>query len=237
MDNIIPKISVVMSVYNGERYLKEAIESILSQTFSDFEFVIINDGSDDNSENIIKTFDDKRIQYFPKEHSGLINSLNFGLEKARGEFIARFDSDDVSLPNRLEKQFNFLVQNPENVLVGTHAIKINESGENTGEFIYPPISWKEIKKYSLRHNPFIHPTVMFRKDVLEKVGNYRNFKYAEDYELWTRLIYKYPCANLPEKLLKYRIHSEQVTKKSNFKMRISGLKVRCLALFRFLFTF
>jgi glycosyltransferase involved in cell wall biosynthesis len=237
MNSLIPKISVVMAVYNGEKYLKEAIESILSQTFSDFEFVIINDGSTDNSENIVRSFNDERIKYFLKEHSGLVDSLNFGLKKARSEFIARFDADDVSLSNRLETQFNFLVQNSERVLVGACAFKINELGENTGEFVYPPISWKEIKRYSLRHNPFIHPTVMFRKDVIEKVGNYRNFKNAEDYELWTRVIYKYPCANIPEKLLKYRIHSEQVTKKGKFKMRLSGFKVRCLALFRFLFTF
>lgn len=237
MNDLMPKISVVMAVYNGEKYLKEAIESILSQTFSDFEFVIINDGSNDNSENIIKSFNDERIKYFKKEHSGLIDSLNFGLKNSIGELIVRFDSDDVSLPERLEKQFNFLAVNPESVLVGTHAYKINEFGENTGEFIYPPVSWKDIKKYSLKHNPFIHPTVMFRKNIIEKVGVYRKFKHAEDYELWTRVIYKYSCANLPEKLLKYRVHSEQVTKKSNFEMRLSGLKVRCLALFRFLFTF
>jgi len=235
METPKPKVSVVMPAYNSEKYIKEAVESVLLQTFTDFEFIIINDGSTDKTDSIIKEFSDERIKYFPRAHSGLINSLNFGLENSQGEFIARFDSDDICMPRRIEKQVAFFEKNAQHVLVGTHAIKIDENGKEFGEFVYPPTSWKEIKKYSLLHNPFIHPSVMFRKSILNKVTGYKHFKNAEDYELWTRIIYKYPCSNLPEKLLKYRIHTGQITKKNNMKMRISALHIRALAFFRFLF--
>jgi GT2 family glycosyltransferase len=231
MDKNTPKISVVMPVYNSEEYASEAIESILNQTEKDFEFIIIDDGSTDNSEKIIKSFHDQRIKYFKKPHSGIIDSLNFGIKEARSEFIARMDSDDISIPERLEKQILFFKNNPDYALVGSCAIKIDEFGEESGNLDYPPVSWKEIKKYSLLHNPFIHPTVMFKKELILTVGGYRNFKHAEDYELWTRIIYKYPCANIAEPLLKYRIHSKQITE----KRKVTSLFVRFFALFRFIF--
>lgn len=233
---MIPKISVVMAVYNGEKYLREAIQSVLDQTYTDFEFIIINDGSTDNSEQIIKSFTDDRIKYFSKEHSGLINSLNLGLEKSRGEFIARFDADDISEPNRLAEQIKFFENNPQDVLVGSYATIINEAGIKTGELNYPPISWKKIKSYSLLHNPFIHSSVMFRKALISTIGNYnKKFKHIEDYEFWTRIIYKYPCANIPLPLIRYRLHNNQITKKKNMGMRLLGIWIRILALKKFFF--
>ena len=234
MDNTI-KVSVVMPVYNGEKYLRQAILSVLNQTEKNFELIIINDGSIDSSEEIIKSFNDERIKYFKKDHSGLIDSLNFGIKQAQGEYVARFDADDICTSDRLEKQLSFFQNNPEDVMVGSCATKINENDEEIGIFNYPPTLWGEIKKYSLLHNPFIHSTVMFKRKLITTMGGYKNFKHAEDYELWTRIIYKYPCANISEPLLKYRIHTDQVTKTNNLSMKIVALYVRFLALLRFIF--
>lgn len=227
-------VSVVMSVYNGGKYLKEAIESVLSQTMPDFEFIIINDGSTDKSLDIIKEFEkkDKRIKVISHENLGLIYSLNEGIKLAQGEYIARMDADDISLPNRFAQQINYFKNNPKDVLLGSYATKIDELNNKIGDFNYLPLTWEKIKKYSLLHNPFIHPSIMFKRELINEVGCYRNFKYAEDYELWTRIIYKYPCANIKEPLLQYRVHSEQITDKKKFKSII----VRLFALFRFLFS-
>ncbi len=225
-----------MPVYNGQTYLKDAIDSVLSQSFGDFELLIINDGSTDDTERIIKSYSDERIKYFNFDHNGLVASLNFGLKNANGEFIARMDADDICLPERLEKQLKFFEHNYEYVLVGSRAVKIDQFGEVVGELDYPPLEWKDIKKYSLLHNPFIHPSIMFRKSILDIVGEYREFKGADDYEFWTRIIYKYPCANIAEPLLKYRIHTNQMTEKGNLEMRIGGVFVRIQAIFRFVFS-
>ncbi len=208
-----PKISIILPVYNGEKYLSEAINSILNQTYRDFELLIIDGSSTDNTPDIIQSFHDNRIKYFKKDHNGLVNSLNFGLEHAVGEFIARQDADDISLPLRFEKQIDFFERNPEYVLAGSYASSIDEFGENLGELNYPPLAWKDIKKYAYLHNPFIHPTVMFRKNIIEEVGRYKKFKHAEDYEFWTRIIYKYPCTNIGESLLKYRILQDRLRHK------------------------
>ncbi|MFZ2038538.1 MAG: glycosyltransferase [Minisyncoccia bacterium] len=231
------KISVVMPVYNGEKYLKEAIQSVLNQTERDFELLIINDGSTDNSEAIAKSFNDNRIKVINKKHSGLIDTLNLGFDTAHGDYIARMDADDISETNRFQKQLE--VMEKENVLIcGTRAKTINENGEVVGEFIYPPLSWSGIKYYTLRGNPFIHPTVIIRKDVLKKVGNlHKFFRHAEDYELWTRIVYKYKAINLSDQLLRYRIHGNQVTKKNNIEMRLRGILIRLLCLYRFVLRF
>ncbi len=226
-----------MTVYNGGRYIGQAILSVLGQTEKNFEFIIVDDGSSDDTERVARSFDDSRIRFFKREHLGFVNSLNFGLKESKGEYIARFDADDICLPERFEKQLKFFADNPNNVLVGSRAIKTNESGEVVGNFDYPPLEWKDIKKYSLLHNPFIHPSVMFKKSILETIGEYREYKGADDYEFWTRIIYKYPCANIAEPLLKYRVHTDQMTKKASLNMRIGGIFVRILAIFRFLFRF
>lgn len=233
-----PKISVVMSVYNSEKYIKEAVGSILAQTFSDFEFIIIDDGSSDGSLGILQSYEkkDSRIRIISRENKGLIYSLNEGVGQARGEYIARMDSDDISLPDRFEKQFRFMVDN-DLALCGTWATSIDENGNDISGINYPPVAEK-IKSFAILHNPFIHPSVMFRKGIFDKVGGYRNnFKHIEDYELWTRIIFKYKSSNLAEYLLKYRVHSEQVTKKNNIAMRFGGVIVRILAVFRYVLRF
>lgn len=229
----MPKISVIMSVYNGEKYLSPAVESILNQTYRDFEFIIINDGSVDKTQDILEEFQkqDNRIKIVSRTNKGLVYSLNEGVSLARGEYIVRMDADDVSAPERLQKQLEY-VQRHDLVVCGTWAEEINTLGNKIKELKYPP-STEKIKFYTLLHNPFIHSSVMFRKDVFEKVGGYRAFfKHIEDYEFWTRIVFKYKTGNITEPLLKYRIHEEQITRKKKGVMFIKGILVRFLCLIR-----
>jgi glycosyltransferase involved in cell wall biosynthesis len=237
-----PKVSIIMPVYNAEKYLKYSIESILAQTLSDFEFIIINDGSKDNSLEIIKEYaeKDKRIKIIDQEITGVVRALNNALKICKGEYIARMDADDISLPNRLEKQINFMEKEKLNIC-GTWAKVIDENGKDTNkEFHYPPKTWQKTKLYLLRGNPFIHPSVILKKDIYEKEKDknedfYHKYKHIEDYELWTRLVPKYKSGNLEEYLLEYRIHSDQITKKFNFGMKMRGILIRLLGFKRLLF--
>lgn len=222
-----------MPVYNGERFLKEAIESILTQTYTDFEFIIINDGSTDKSEEIIKSFPDPRIKLISQTNKGIIGALNAGLKIAQGDYIARMDADDISEPMRLQEQLAFMQSNPSIVLCGTWAKTINENGAIIGSYNYPPVTHTNIRKAIIRHNPFIHPSVMFTQKVIEKVGLYNlNYKHAEDYELWTRIVARFKTANIPKHLLRYRITSGSITQKNWSKMVRKGFRVRLLAFMR-----
>jgi glycosyltransferase involved in cell wall biosynthesis len=213
-----------MSVFNSERYLKLAIESILNQTYQNLEFIIINDGSTDDSHSIIKSFNDSRIVYIKEERNkGLVNALNKSLKLAKGEYIARMDADDIALPSRLKLQVDFLLSNEEVELVGTCYEKITDSislGVRKQQANY-----KKLKFRLFFGNNIAHPTVMFRRKLIDNGDYYYRLDYAvaQDYELWTRLAIKYNLDNLPLVLLKYRVHSEQVTshksdlQKENFK--------------------
>lgn len=232
------KISVVMSVYNGEKYLKQAVRSILSQTYKDFEFIIINDGSTDSSSVILGELarQDSRVRLVSRENKGLIYSLNEGVKLAQGEYIARMDADDISMPERLEKQLKY-AENEGLAVCGTWAEGIDSLGNKINSLSYPP-SMDRVKVFTLLHNPFIHPSVMFKKEVFEKVGNYKKFfKHIEDYELWTRIVFRYKAGNIPEILLSYRIHDEQITNKHQLTMILKGVLARILALFRFVLRF
>ena len=223
----IPKITVLCAVFNGEDFLKEAIDSILNQTFTDFEFIIIDDGSTDTSYHILKSYSDKRIRLIKnKENIGLTRSLNIGLGLARGKYIARQDCDDISLKSRFEKQFNFLELNPSFLLVGCQAIIINENGKK----IKSPFGWdkpitvQEIRWWGLFDNPFIHSAVMFRKkDIINKFDGYNEkYRTSQDFELWSQLIFKNKCANLNDSLLKFRYHENSIA--SNYsKSNLSNI--------------
>lgn len=231
MDN--QKISVIMSVYNGEKYLRKAIESVLAQSYSNFEFIIINDGSTDNSLSIIQSFNDSRIKLISRENKGLINSLNEGINLAVGKYIARMDADDICDIHRLEKQFDYLEKNADIYLCGTWAKAINENDKIVGEYSYPPTTSGKIKKYLLFHNAFIHPSVMFKKEIIKKAGIYNGkYRHVEDYELWTRVLRKFQAANLPEFLLYYRINQGGITRSKNSEMRTRALLVRLLVILR-----
>lgn len=206
----VPKVSVLMSVYNGAQYLKEAIESILNQTFSDFEFIIINDASTDSSRKIITGYKDPRIVLVDNAANlGLTRSLNKGLNLAQGEYIARMDSDDICLPDRLIKQVQFMDANPEIGVCGTW-VKI--IGERNGEIWKYPSRPRVIKCMLLFGPVLAHPTAMLRMEAFKKYGLLYNteFKRTQDYELWARAANYLPFSNLQQVLLLYRLHPSQV---------------------------
>ncbi|MFA6797435.1 MAG: glycosyltransferase [Candidatus Paceibacterota bacterium] len=230
------KVSILMPVFNAEKYLRKAIDSIILQTEKKWELILVDDGSTDNSIDVVSSYQDDRIKYFKKEHSGIVDTLNFGLSKCSGKYIARMDSDDISKPERLEKQIKFMEDNSF-VLSGTFADIIDCLDNITGNIEYLPKENKKIKLFLLFHNPFIHSSVIFNKNIIIKSGGYRDFKHVEDYELWTRIIYKNKIANLPERLICYRVHDKQITKRFNLKMRLNGFLVRIIAVWRFIFRF
>lgn len=201
-----------MSVFNNEKYIQESIESILSQTFKDFEFVIVSDGSTDKTGEILDGFNDFRIKIIKnKKNIGLTKSLNKALKIAKGEYVARQDADDVSSPERFRKQVEFLNNNSEIKVLGTFAYGIN----NTGKILrkeMAPVSWVTVKKNLIKNNSFIHPSVMIKKDILDKVGLYNEeFETTQDYELWFRILKVAKGANLPLFLIKKRYTSEMAS--------------------------
>ena len=213
----IPKVTVLMPVYNGEHYLREAIHSILNQTFQDFEFIIINDGSTDSSKQILESFQDARIRIFHnKTNLKSSSSLNKGLKHAKGEYIARMDADDICSPTRLEEQVKFLDDHPEIGIVGTDIEFINDSGECICDYRAPilPTSPALIRWTLFFRCCINHPSVMVRKPVYASLGGYiTSFNYAEDYDLWLRASKKTQIANLRRKSLKLRKHSDNATVK------------------------
>ncbi|SMM98926.1 Glycosyltransferase [uncultured Candidatus Thioglobus sp.] len=198
-----PKISVIMPVYNGEKYLKEAINSILNQTFTDFEFIIINDGSTDNTENIILSYDDERIIYIKnQENLKISKTLNKGIELAKGEYIARMDADDISIPKRFEKQMSFMQKNPKVDVCGGW-LKTFGYRRRTWKF---PLTHNEIKAFMLFSPALVHPCVLGKRAFFTRLKYSDKFVGTEDYELWVRGVDKYTYANIPQVLLKYRLH-------------------------------
>jgi len=223
------KITVIMSVYNAEEYLEKAIESILIQSFNDFEFIIIDDKSQDDSTNIISRFakKDPRIMYIKNQKNrGLTYSLNKALKLARGDYIARMDADDISHPKRLEKQYTYLQKNRNISLLGTSAYNIDENGEIIAERNVP-LNYEKIRNNITLVNPIIHPSVMFRKKDILSIGGYdEKFKKVQDYELWFRMLANgLKVENLEDRLLYYRVNDQYFERKS-LNYRITDLKVR-----------
>lgn len=207
-----PKISVVMSVFNSAAFVAEAIESVLQQTFSDFEFIIINDGSNDSSDNIISSFKDKRINYISNDgNKGLIYSLNRGISLAKGLYIARMDADDVCDKTRFQKQIQEFESDEALVVCGSF---IKMFGNAKESFInYMPVTHAQIISSVFFTCPFAHPSVMIKKEALLKLDAiYReDYKHSEDYDLWSRLVFLGHCKNIPDYLLNYRVHNNQVS--------------------------
>lgn len=207
-----PKISVIMSVYDGEKYLDESIQSILNQTFKDFEFIIINDCSTDNSLYIIKQYatKDKRIVLIENEENiGLTKSLNEGLKIAKGKYIARMDADDVALSERFNKQYNYLEKNKNVFLLGTSAMMIDEDG-NRSIKITAITQEKKIYSRLRKKNTIIHSSIMFRNDF--ELFYRENFKYAQDYDLYLRVLSEGKIIkNILEVLLYYRVCKNSIS--------------------------
>ena len=214
-----PLVSVIMSVYNGEKYLVQAIDSILNQTYQNFEFIIIDDCSTDNSSHILQEYaqKDSRIKIIKKEKNigikGFIKNLNLGISIAKGKYIARMDADDISLPERFQKQVDFLENNPEITLVGAQLNLINEQNKITGEAI-AALQHRDIVKRITSQIQLFHPVIMFRKD--QNIQYREKFLYCEDYDLYLNLITQgKKLANLNEKLLNYRILANSISRKDD----------------------
>lgn len=202
-----PLVTVLLSACNDVTFLPEAVESVLAQTFGDFEFLVIDDGSNDGSGDYLASLRDPRLRVIRNpQNVGLTRSLNRGLAAAAAPLVARMDADDIALPDRLKQQIDFLRANPHVGVVGSSRTLIDERGAVTGQAPAAEtdlaIRWK-----CLLGNPFAHPTVMLRLDVLDAHGlRYaESFRTAQDYELWTRLLTVTRGANLPEPLLRYRL--------------------------------
>jgi len=203
-----PRISVVMSVHNAQRYLKESIEGVLRQNFADFEFIIVDDGSTDGSFRIIRGYGDNRIKVIRNQgRNGLTKSLNKALRRVRGEYVARQDADDISLPSRFEEQIEFFERHPKIALLGTSIYIIDEKGRILEEKKACPRPSKNL----LKRNEFFHGSVMFKKAVIDNLGGYNElFKHSQDYELWLRIAKYHDIRNLQIPLYARRIHRSSI---------------------------
>ena len=208
------KISVIMPAYNAEKYIGEAIESILNQTFSDFEFIIIDDGSSDGTVDVVKSYNDNRIRFYQNEKNmGVAATLNRGLDLATGDYIARMDSDDISMSERFEKQIQYMKNHPDCAACGTD---IKLFGAQWGNFFHSSTP-EQLRVDLFFDSSLAHPTVMMRSDIIR----YEHFRYdetlngVEDYDLWYRISNRYELGNICQILLMYRIHLNQVTHHMN----------------------
>ncbi|MCS5420483.1 MULTISPECIES: glycosyltransferase family 2 protein [Psychrilyobacter] len=214
-------VTVLMPVYNAGEFLREAMDSILNQTYEEFEFLIINDGSTDSSVNIIESYEDERIKLVHNtENMGLIKTLNKGIEIARGKYIVRMDADDIAETNRIETQVNFMESNDDVAVAGSNGVIFLSDKPMIKKPTDFPIRYTEIRCRLLFESPIMHPAVIMRKNVLLE-NNYRyrdEYKDTEDYGLWVEIAKDHKIVNIPKKLLRYRIVSSSMTNQALKKM-------------------
>ncbi len=218
-----PMVSVLMPVYNAEKYLRESIDSVLNQTYKNFEFIIINDGSTDTSPDIVRSYNDPRIVFVDnKQNSGLVSVLNQGLDLAHGEYIARMDADDISLPNRFGTQIEFMETHPKVGVLGASFHIFGGIDRIETKKKYPNL------RYVLKISPVGHPTVMMRRSVIEKYGLRYDpqYKHAEDYELWMRILRFTKIANMNRVLLNYRWSGDNVSARHELEQYQNSLIIK-----------
>ena len=209
-----PLISVVMPVWNGAEYLREAVDSILDQTFSNFEFIVINDGSTDSTPDILGSYKDPRLKVFRREHAGIVSALNFGVAQAQADWIARQDADDISDPDRLELQWLSVKERPDVMLCYTdfHVLDGQTVSPAPARF---PRSRALVGLKLCFQCPITHGTVMFRKAAFHLTGGYREEeRHAEDYSLWARMIEQGEFVGIPKALVKLRVHQQSVSRQN-----------------------
>ncbi len=235
-----PLISIVMSAYNVEEYISQAIESILCQTFKDFELIIIDDHSTDNTLGIIKDFvkKDPRIKIVNnRKNLKIAASLNKGIKLSKSEIIARMDPDDIAHPDRLRRQFNFLRNNPNIAVVGSNILVINPEGKLISKREYPTTS-KELKKVMFKYSPFAHPVIMFRKKVFDEFGGYdMKTVPCEDIALWFKIGSKYEFASIKKPLLKYRLIKTSGSHSNLKRLELIGLKLKINSVLKYNYRF
>lgn len=207
----MPKVSILMPVYNAEQYLPQALDSIVSQSFEDWELILINDGSTDGSESIIMDYDDERIFYIKNPvNLKLIKTLNKGIDYCGGQYIARMDADDICHPDRLKRQVEFLDSHPQVLMCGTAAEVIDNRGKQTGNI--HNLTSDDYLQINLMFSPsFIHPSMMIRTEVLKENKYDEAYKHVEDYDLWCRMARLGKVANIDDELLRYRWHDSNVS--------------------------
>jgi len=214
------KVSLVMAVYNGEEFLKEALDSALSQSYPDLEIIVVNDCSSDNTGTILDSISDTRLKVIHLEQNqGAASALNTGIRQATGDWVAIQDADDNNLPARIEEQVKYLKNNPQLVGLGTHIVCIPGSGNVSKDRLTEVencknlfITDENIRRYIYSDCPFTHSSMMFSKDVFWEVGGYcTDYKIAYDYDLWLKLLEKGNMENLPKALVQYRIRSDSLS--------------------------
>lgn len=205
-----PKISVIFPFYNAEKYLCEAVDSVLSQTFGDFEMICIDDGSTDKSFEILNSYEDNRIRIFQQENGGPHAAYNAALSEATGKYVAVMDSDDVCKENRFERQAGFLDCHPSIGVVGSYPEFIDSEGKVSGKWAIPTSpNW--VRRRLAAFPPVLHPTTMYRREIYQTLGGYPEVRYAEDYAYWTKIARNFDLANIPEVLLSHRWHDHNVS--------------------------
>lgn len=228
-----PLVSVVMPAFNVEKYIREAIESIRNQTLKDFELIIINDASTDKTLSIVKSYvkKDPRIRLLKNSKNlQIATSLNKGIKYAGSNIIARMDPDDISYPDRLKIQYEYLKNHPKIAVVGADMIIISQDGKIVSKREYPTTS-QELKKVMFRYSPFAHPVVMFRKDIFERLGGYDiKMVPCEDINLWFQIGVKHEFASIPKTLLKYRMIFVSNSHKSLKSLELLGLRIKLKAI-------
>lgn len=211
-----PAISVVMSMYNSPEYLREAIDSILNQTFKDFEFIIINDGSLDNSDRIVRAYKDPRIRLVHQNNHGLVFSFNKGVKLARAKYIARMDADDISLPSRFQKEIEWLEAKDTRGLVGTYFTYMDMQSRRTSVTMVWPTKHLDLRRTMYYVNPFGHGTIMARREAIVGVGGYRSaYEPSEDADLWTRIARHWEVGQIPEVLYLWRFHEASISRRKS----------------------
>lgn len=210
--NLTPPVTVLLPIYNAAPYLREAVDSVLAQTFTDYELLIINDGSTDDTADILASYKDERITIITQQNIGLIATLNKGLSIAKGKYVARFDADDVCYPDRLKLQYDFLEAHPEYVIIGGEGDYMEEDGTFIYTYKFSAYKDEEIREQGKRYCPFIHSAVMFVKSDVVEVGGYDKGAYTfEDHLLWWQLARKGKMKNFEQALIKVRFNPSSVT--------------------------
>jgi glycosyltransferase involved in cell wall biosynthesis len=208
----MPRVSVVLPVRDGARYLREAVESVLGQSLADLELIVVDDGSVDETPALLAGFGDPRLRVIRQDRLGLVAALNRGVDAAAALYVARMDADDVSLPERLERQAAFLEGHPRTALVVPGVELVDEKGNPVGTIVLPPGD-ADLRRRLLLRNPITHGSVVLRRSAVEAAGGYRAVHGAnEDYDLWRRLAREWELAAIPELLYRYRVHPAAVTK-------------------------
>jgi glycosyltransferase involved in cell wall biosynthesis len=231
---IMPEVSIIMPVYNAEAFIKETIDSILSQTFTNFELLALNDGSTDRSAEIIQAYNDPRVKYIRCSHD-FISTLNHGIEIALGKYIARMDHDDLMMPERLQKQYEFMEKHPEISACGG----CMQTFGNYSKTVNVLTDHNDIILRMLLCNPMANPTGFIRKSILidHNIRHESGYSFADDYKLWTEIAKVGRLANIPEVLTKYRVSSEQATAKNYESMMKASNRIQYEMLYFFLENF